>query len=667
MAFKLKRKSRATFARVEDFNSTSTDSCSLFNSDNLIRVYNIFVNDSAELDVRKNAAEQLALMLNTGDGRLHKTFIEIDGFNYCVRYLRQSLLSRHLGFLDSLCDSDSLTRMQSSCLNCICQVLYSCKELRQSYLFDVEFYRLIFKCLFISYSYLLLQNEPKEQEEQRYYNDSNAHQDSASILFMMLFHQVASLQGHHHENESSSIKNRINSVNFELNSNLRQFIQEPFVCASSHTSNSTATSVEHCEQENEQFKIYEIAYKLNASIKRKCESVLTQTGSSVIPSAAVANNELILKQIINKRLRLYWNIRWHGGSLEKLCEDLINNENLIETQQTGCNKNFSQHLCMSENDKQLAKYTHPCYLFKQLCSKLTHSSTHAQALVTLDLLQMLVSMSGLCISPNVNTYVGDLSALNNLFHYFDRLKCDWHISLNRFVGLMPSSKSKSDQSLFSNSFLTIAKMLRLQTACIQRSKQLASSLISSSLSTTNFSENNELVLLSDITVNQDLTTLLSINKWLTNFVYNASSTLLLMIKQFLDDYESDELRINSHMHALCEFIDAYYESLSNDEDLLLSQWPIESRLPSLELLQICVQQIQSGGEADKNFRNLHKLTILVNLISGTLRAGVNSSINCGADQIYASQQSQHSTLLAEFHSKNTKLFMQLIKSLVQVI
>jgi hypothetical protein len=57
----------------------------------------------------------------------------------------------------------------------------------------------------------------------------------------------------------------------------------------------------------------------------------TMTSAATAVAVSAANNELILKQIINKRIRLYWNKLWHGGSLEKLCDDLINNEKLIET------------------------------------------------------------------------------------------------------------------------------------------------------------------------------------------------------------------------------------------------------------------------------------------------------------------------------------------------
>ena len=74
------------------------------------------------------------------------------------------------------------------------------------------------------------------------------------------------------------------------------------------------------------------------------------------------------------------------------------------------------------------------------------------------------------------------------------------------------------------------------------------------------------------------------------------------------------------MLPLCDFIRVYFERLN----LLDEKDSIELYLPSIELLKICIEQIQLC-EIDK-FRNLNKLAILVNLISSLLRIKfINSS------------------------------------------
>jgi hypothetical protein len=55
--------------------------------------------------------------------------------------------------------------------------------------------------------------------------------------------------------------------------------------------------------------------------------------------------------------------------------------------------------------------------------------------------------------------------------------------------------------------------------------------------------NKQLMLISPDAALDEINSILSIDKWLFNMTYNPSSTLVLMIKQFLIDYESDELRI----------------------------------------------------------------------------------------------------------------------------
>ena len=63
------------------------------------------------------------------------------------------------------------------------------------------------------------------------------------------------------------------------------------------------------------------------------------------------------------------------------------------------------------------------------------------------------------------------------------------------------------------------------------------------ISTKNSNNNKQLMLISPDAALNEINLILSIDKWLFNITYNLFSTLVLTIKQFLIDYESDELRI----------------------------------------------------------------------------------------------------------------------------
>lgn len=121
----------------------------------------------------------------------------------------------------------------------------------------------------------------------------------------------------------------------------------------------------------------------------------------------------------------------------------------------------------------------------------------------------------------------------------------------------------------------------------------------------------------------------TIDKWLFNMIYSQPSSLLKMIKNYLVNYETDETKINSYLLPLCEFIKIYFNSMSESV-----------KVPSVELLGICIDQMQAC-EIEK-FRNLNKLAILINLIGSLLR------VTCYSEVF------------------NNRIFIQLIKSLVQV-
>jgi len=175
-------------------------------------------------------------------------------------------------------------------------------------------------------------------------------------------------------------------------------------------------------------------------------------------------------------------------------------------------------------------------------------------------------------------------AQRSLQAFFHSTTSNWHTALDRFASILPSTKSKCDQELFSTSFQTISKILSYQTKVDK-----------SALST------------QAVTVHSNAS---SVDKWLANMVYESSSTLVNMFRHFLLSYESDELRVNSYVLALCDFVRVYFERAQTR--------PVsEERGPAMVLLEICVEQIQKC-EVEK-FRNLNKLAILVDLITSLMR------------------------------------------------
>lgn len=197
-------------------------------------------------------------------------------------------------------------------------------------------------------------------------------------------------------------------------------------------------------------------------------------------------------------------------------------------------------MCLTDDDKFFIKYSNPLFLMKQFCDETSKCSTHEDALNVLDLMQILVA-----IIENKNPFdLGideeqEIKIENeiqlcsaSLNSFFDHHKSDWHLALNRFASILPSKKSKSDQILFANSFQTISKMLSLQSNYYEKESKINQNLNTS-----------QLMLVSTNAGLEEINCIKSIDKWLFNMIYNPSSTLVLMIKQFLVDYESDELRI----------------------------------------------------------------------------------------------------------------------------
>ena len=229
---------------------------------------------------------------------------------------------------------------------------------------------------------------------------------------------------------------------------------------------------------------------MNAILRAKYDVTYEHESSS----SSDFKHGINVRQILERKFRLTWNFSWHGGSLFSLCNDLINNPKTIDA--SGSNS-FDQRLCLNETDKFLIRFSSPLFVLKQLSDELLKCSTHQDALCLLDLLQIVVTI----IDGHREFDLGidqSTGVLN-----------EWHVALNRFTAVLPSVTSRSDQLLFSRSFHTIFKILKLESN--QFDKRIASSV--------------------------------AIDQWLLGTVYNPNNAFILMIKQFLNNYESDELRI----------------------------------------------------------------------------------------------------------------------------
>lgn len=497
IAVRLRKKNRV-------FITTNHDSSgSVFQTDNLLKIYNIFTSENVDQDVRQNAGEQLAIMISTGDPRLHKAFINLDGVNYCIRMLKNSVIQlakqkQHL-FLSKI-QFDTLNKIHSSYISCLCNVFYWNKEIRQHYLFDIEFYRLIIKsliiCLKIDYKLnqdkdITLNNDPVP--DPTIY--SNIQEDLTIILFMFLYNQVSCLDYYH---QSIDVNQR-----FDLSLNLKEHLVIPF-------NMSKSDQFEIKQLEKEQFKTFELTFRLESLIRQKLESYNQEKTLNLHSDSSI---DLI--KILNRKLRLYWNFRWHGGSLLKLNNDLINNQSLI-SDNSNLNQIFNEKLLMDNVDRFVVKYSAPVCIFRQFCSKINSCCTHTDALGLFDLIDVVVSFTSQQEDPDLeldDEYEKDFYFKNSLGYFFGRFSSDWHLSLNRFASILPSAKSKMDQLLFSSSFRTIGKMLRLQAKYFD------------SFSHSKYSNSQ------------------NIDTWLFSILYTNSSPFLIMIKNFLTDYESDETRI----------------------------------------------------------------------------------------------------------------------------
>jgi hypothetical protein len=132
--------------------------------------------------------------------------------------------------------------------------------------------------------------------------------------------------------------------------------------------------------------------------------------------------------------------------------------------------------------------------------------------------------------------------------------------------------------------------------------------------------------------------------------------------------------LSSYLLSLCEFVKLYFErasvlSLNTGGQLMMpcglgaNELSLidQLKIPSTELLRICIDQMQAC-EVEK-FRNLNKLSILINLIGSLLRVKTK---NCFFSTDDDNRNVVVASSLISANNSHNRLFIQLIKSLVQV-
>ena len=149
-----------------------------------------------------------------------------------------------------------------------------------------------------------------------------------------------------------------------------------------------------------------------------------------------------------------------------------------------CFARFSENLVLTEKDKQKITSTNPHYVFKQLFDAINTSTTHLDALKSLDLIQIL-----LLIDVETNS------------HYLKDV--NWNQAINRFSSILP--KTQVDQQLFSRTYTTLAKIIDYCSPFEHHS---------------NFVE---------------------IDNWLIKMINDTESSFLIVFKRLCDNFDNDEL------------------------------------------------------------------------------------------------------------------------------
>jgi hypothetical protein len=156
---------------------------------------------------------------------------------------------------------------------------------------------------------------------------TNCQEDLSIILFMLLYHQVSCLDYYHHSDTDKSSQTK-----FDISLNLKESFTVPFSINPSQLSSSNTNSqqFEIKQLEKQQFKVYESNFKLNSHLKLKIDTCNKERGRFLSSQSKNEPIDLRLKEILEEKYRLFWNFKWHGGSLLKLCNDLLYNEQFVQ-------------------------------------------------------------------------------------------------------------------------------------------------------------------------------------------------------------------------------------------------------------------------------------------------------------------------------------------------
>jgi hypothetical protein len=114
-------------------------------------------------------------------------------------------------------------------------------------------------------------------------------EDISLILFLLFFHETSSIDRY---NEDIGVMQTQVKKHFKLNSIILKNIQQIF---------------EICEYKRQ---ITDKNLKFNTIFK------------------SLDNN---IKEILNEKFRIYWNMKWHGGTIDRLIEDLLYNTKINES------------------------------------------------------------------------------------------------------------------------------------------------------------------------------------------------------------------------------------------------------------------------------------------------------------------------------------------------
>ncbi len=117
-------------------------------------------------------------------------------------------------------------------------------------------------------------------------------EDISSILFLLLFHETSSIDRYNEDIGLMQPQQQVKK-HFKLNSILLKNFQQIF---------------EICEYKRQ---ITDKNLKFNTIFK------------------SLDNN---IKEILNEKFRIYWNMKWHGGTMDRLIEDLLYNTKINESQ-----------------------------------------------------------------------------------------------------------------------------------------------------------------------------------------------------------------------------------------------------------------------------------------------------------------------------------------------